>query len=96
MLCVFLLYLFRCFCKDLPPIPRAVFRDDSSLFEMPIEINDDSNSLKREAIKEAFRYSWWAYRNNTWGADELKPISKTANNWMGGLYLPHSESLFTI
>lgn len=39
-------------------------------------INDD----QKEVIS-AMKHSWDAYRTYAWGADHLKPISKTSQNW---------------
>ncbi|OCF38271.1 mannosyl-oligosaccharide alpha-1,2-mannosidase [Kwoniella heveanensis CBS 569] len=35
---------------------------------------------KRDAIKEAFEWSWHAYEKYGWGADEFSPLSKSGSN----------------
>uniref|UniRef100_A0A670YKT9 alpha-1,2-Mannosidase n=1 Tax=Pseudonaja textilis TaxID=8673 RepID=A0A670YKT9_PSETE len=35
------------------------------------------------AVIEAFRHAWRGYKEFAWGHDELKPISKTFNEWFG-------------
>ncbi|KAH7722125.1 Protein MANS-2 a [Aphelenchoides avenae] len=46
--------------------------------------DDEENAQRREKIKEMMRFAWSGYRNYSWGANELKPISKTS----------HSQSIF--
>ena len=36
---------------------------------------------RQEAVVAAFRHAWKAYRAHAWGKDELKPVSKTSNEW---------------
>jgi len=36
-----------------------------------------------EAVLEAFRHSWKAYRTYAWGHDELLPITKSYTEWFG-------------
>ena len=38
---------------------------------------------KQEAIVEAFMHAWTAYKRYAWGHDELKPISRGWQEWMG-------------
>ena len=38
-------------------------------------------SDEQKAIVEAMRHSWEAYKTYSWGADHLRPISKTKHNW---------------
>uniref|UniRef100_A0A8C5QD89 alpha-1,2-Mannosidase n=1 Tax=Leptobrachium leishanense TaxID=445787 RepID=A0A8C5QD89_9ANUR len=38
---------------------------------------------RQEAVIEAFRHAWKGYKAFAWGHDELKPISKTYNEWFG-------------
>lgn len=35
------------------------------------------------AVIEAFRHAWKGYKEFAWGHDELKPISKSFNEWFG-------------
>ncbi|OXH31367.1 mannosyl-oligosaccharide alpha-1,2-mannosidase [Cryptococcus neoformans] len=35
---------------------------------------------KREAVKEAFEWSWHAYEKHAWGADEYQPLTQTGSN----------------
>lgn len=34
-------------------------------------------------MREAFRHAWKGYKDFAWGHDELKPISKSYNEWFG-------------
>jgi len=38
---------------------------------------------RMQAVVDAFRHSWRAYRRYAWGRDELLPISKTYSEWFG-------------
>lgn len=35
---------------------------------------------RREKIKDMMRSAWTAYRNYSWGANEVRPVSKSAHN----------------
>ncbi|XP_054896499.1 endoplasmic reticulum mannosyl-oligosaccharide 1,2-alpha-mannosidase [Poeciliopsis prolifica] len=48
-----------------------------------------------EAVRDAFRHAWKAYREHAWGHDELKPISKSFSEWFG-LGLTLIDSLDTM
>ncbi len=36
---------------------------------------------RQEAVVNAFNHAWKAYRKYAWGKDELKPVSKSSNQW---------------
>ena len=36
---------------------------------------------QQQAVVEAFRHAWRGYRDNAWGTDELKPISREGSQW---------------
>ena len=38
---------------------------------------------EQEAISNAMKHSWSAYKKYAWGADHLKPITKSRHNWFG-------------
>ncbi|ODN95851.1 mannosyl-oligosaccharide alpha-1,2-mannosidase [Cryptococcus wingfieldii CBS 7118] len=40
----------------------------------------EADVQKREAIKEAFEWSWHPYERHAWGADEYQPLSQTGSN----------------
>eukprot|EP01060_Flectonema_neradi_P030909 TRINITY_DN4577_c0_g1_i2.p1 TRINITY_DN4577_c0_g1~~TRINITY_DN4577_c0_g1_i2.p1 ORF type:complete len:750 (+),score=148.98 TRINITY_DN4577_c0_g1_i2:45-2294(+) len=70
-------------------------------FSLPSCNGDASEkaACQREAVKEAFTYSWEAYKEHAWGHDELKPISKTYKDWGPtgeGLGLTILDSVSTI
>lgn len=48
-----------------------------------------------EAVRDAFRHAWKAYKEHAWGHDELKPISKSFSEWFG-LGLTLIDSLDTM
>ena len=39
---------------------------------------------KRDAVRDAMKHAWDGYVTHAWGADDLKPVSKAASNWLGG------------
>lgn len=45
----------------------------------PLE-NRQSNSVRSEAVKEAFNHSWNGYVKYAFGKDELRPVSNTGSN----------------
>jgi mannosyl-oligosaccharide alpha-1,2-mannosidase len=38
---------------------------------------------RQQAVVEAFKHSWRAYKKYAWGHDELKPVSKSFGEWFG-------------
>ena len=38
---------------------------------------------QQTAIVEAFRHAWKAYKKYAWGADALRPLSKSGEKWLG-------------
>uniref|UniRef100_A0A670YIF4 alpha-1,2-Mannosidase n=1 Tax=Pseudonaja textilis TaxID=8673 RepID=A0A670YIF4_PSETE len=49
-------------------------------FPLPVSVPFNKRQL---AVIEAFRHAWRGYKEFAWGHDELKPISKTFNEWFG-------------
>lgn len=41
---------------------------------------EETDAMRKEKIREMMRSAWVAYRNYSWGANELKPIAKTSHN----------------
>lgn len=37
---------------------------------------------RQAAVKKAMKYAWDAYVKYAWGKDELKPVSKSSQNWL--------------
>ncbi|XP_004485360.2 endoplasmic reticulum mannosyl-oligosaccharide 1,2-alpha-mannosidase isoform X1 [Dasypus novemcinctus] len=42
-----------------------------------------SLNMRQKAVVSAFRHAWKGYRKYAWGRDELKPLSKSYNEWFG-------------
>lgn len=42
-----------------------------------------STASRQEAVREAFRHAWKGYKDFAWGHDELRPLSKSYNEWFG-------------
>ncbi|XP_041956871.1 mannosidase, alpha, class 1B, member 1b [Alosa sapidissima] len=55
----------------------------------------EPESVRLEAVREAFRHAWKGYKDFAWGHDELKPLSKTYGEWFG-LGLTLIDSLDTM
>ncbi|KAH7819742.1 putative Alpha-mannosidase 1 [Monocercomonoides exilis] len=51
---------------------------------------------RREAVKQTFLDAWYAYRKYAWGADEIRPLTKSRNNWLGGQATTIIDSISTI
>ncbi|XP_063289028.1 endoplasmic reticulum mannosyl-oligosaccharide 1,2-alpha-mannosidase [Pelobates fuscus] len=58
--------------------PSKVELQDGGDQKEPVPINE-----RQEAVIEAFRHAWKGYKAFAWGHDELKPISKSYNEWFG-------------
>uniref|UniRef100_A0A3Q1HVR1 alpha-1,2-Mannosidase n=1 Tax=Anabas testudineus TaxID=64144 RepID=A0A3Q1HVR1_ANATE len=41
------------------------------------------DASRLEAVQEAFRHAWKGYKDFAWGHDELRPVSKSYNEWFG-------------
>jgi len=63
-------------------VNQAVEENDA--LKEVIEPPDNDDAQKREKIKEMMRFAWEGYKNYSWGANELSPVSKT----------PHTQSIF--
>eukprot|EP01127_Copromyxa_protea_P018812 TRINITY_DN59_c0_g2_i1.p1 TRINITY_DN59_c0_g2~~TRINITY_DN59_c0_g2_i1.p1 ORF type:complete len:421 (+),score=79.87 TRINITY_DN59_c0_g2_i1:27-1265(+) len=82
--------------RPLPPhslysvkIPNVVGYDP--------EDEDSENKMRRDTVKEAFRFAYEGYRDHCMGQGELKPESGHCHNWLGGnLGLTVIDSLDTM
>lgn len=41
-----------------------------------------SENSRQKKVVDAFLHAWTAYKKYAWGFDELKPLSKSGNNWL--------------
>ncbi|XP_069465835.1 endoplasmic reticulum mannosyl-oligosaccharide 1,2-alpha-mannosidase isoform X2 [Ambystoma mexicanum] len=57
--------------RPLPPV-------DNGNKKKNVPINE-----RQEAVIKAFRHAWKGYKEFAWGHDELKPVSKSYNEWFG-------------
>ncbi|KNC49575.1 mannosyl-oligosaccharide 1,2-alpha-mannosidase [Thecamonas trahens ATCC 50062] len=48
------------------------------------------------AVREAMKHAWGGYVEHAWGADDLKPVSKSASNWLGGSGATVLDALSTL
>ena len=85
VLCSLFHVIYGNFVTWIPEIPHESYKlpPPSPVWNYPQ--NETSNKIRRNIIKEAFLHSWNAYKKYAWGHDELNPISKTPNDWLGGL-----------
>jgi len=51
---------------------------------------------RAQAVHEAFMHGWMAYKRYAWGGDELKPVSKSRSNWLGGVGMQILDVLDTL
>lgn len=70
--------------NTVPPIGNSLFRR----FKGP-------ENAYQKIIVDSFLHAWNAYRKYAWGMDELRPLSKTGQQWMG-VGLTIVDSLDTI
>jgi hypothetical protein len=64
----------------LPPKPA----EKSSSSETPTKAagGHAAQVERQEAVKKAMKHAWDAYVQHAWGKDELKPVSKSHQNWL--------------
>ncbi|XP_026198487.1 mannosidase, alpha, class 1B, member 1b [Anabas testudineus] len=46
-------------------------------------LSKQADASRLEAVQEAFRHAWKGYKDFAWGHDELRPVSKSYNEWFG-------------
>ena len=51
---------------------------------------------RKQSVKQGMIHVWSSYRSHAWGADELKPLSKTRNNNWGSMGMTILDSLDTL
>lgn len=44
----------------------------------PLKVEHTS---RQKAVVSAFKHAWKAYKKYAWGKDELRPVSRTSNDW---------------
>jgi hypothetical protein len=76
------------------PSPPLSHPPAASRMAPPASIHADP--VRSEAVREAMRHAWRGYKAHAWGADALKPVSKTSENGMGGLGMTIVDSLDTL
>lgn len=82
---------------DTPPVSVKMAAEvTSSRYHVSFagQFKGAQNSQQR-AIVEAFGHAWTGYRKYAWGLDELRPLSKSGQQWMG-VGLTIIDSLDTI
>lgn len=48
----------------------------------PKQKDSHSENIRQKQVVDAFLHAWTAYKKYAWGFDELKPLSKSGNNWL--------------
>eukprot|EP01122_Echinamoeba_exundans_P013316 TRINITY_DN5796_c0_g1_i1.p1 TRINITY_DN5796_c0_g1~~TRINITY_DN5796_c0_g1_i1.p1 ORF type:complete len:561 (-),score=93.02 TRINITY_DN5796_c0_g1_i1:51-1733(-) len=56
---------------------------------------DERTKERREAVRQAFAHAWGGYKKYAWGHDEVRPVSKTADDGWGGMGATLVDSLDT-
>ncbi|UYV62933.1 MAN1B1 [Cordylochernes scorpioides] len=65
--------------QDVLQVPLLVKQpEDRAVLVQP------PTQARQEAVVQAFRHAWAAYRAHAWGHDHLKPVSKSYSDWFGG------------
>jgi hypothetical protein len=97
-------------CRDPEPAVVEMDGDDrkarKAFYEMkePTIANVGAATLptltadveKQEAVKEAFLWSWNAYKEHAWGSDTLKPVSQHPDNGFLHMGITITDSLSTM
>jgi len=65
--------------EPLPNPNDNPFNKIDQVYKKNIKLNKD----RANQVKEAMKFAWDRYRINTWGEDELRPISNQPNKWFG-------------
>ncbi|WFD30597.1 mannosyl-oligosaccharide 1,2-alpha-mannosidase [Malassezia sp. CBS 17886] len=69
------------------PLPRVQFRFENASRHSGLHDDPARDALIAEhqtLVRSAFIRAWQGYKNYAWGADELRPVSKTPNNNFNG------------
>eukprot|EP01061_Rhynchopus_euleeides_P047704 TRINITY_DN9727_c0_g1_i1.p1 TRINITY_DN9727_c0_g1~~TRINITY_DN9727_c0_g1_i1.p1 ORF type:complete len:693 (+),score=232.95 TRINITY_DN9727_c0_g1_i1:314-2392(+) len=99
--------------QDSPVIDVAAVNPDSDITDggrslraeeepdtcLPLPAGEERAACQRGEVKKAFLHSWNAYRENAWGSDELRPLTKRRKNWGGedrGIGLTILDAVSTI
>ena len=61
-----------------------------------IQRSDDVAILRREEVRNAFKFVWNNYQQQSYGMDELQPITGKGNERWGGMALTMIDSLDTL
>eukprot|EP00698_Gefionella_okellyi_P012129 TRINITY_DN3238_c0_g1_i2.p1 TRINITY_DN3238_c0_g1~~TRINITY_DN3238_c0_g1_i2.p1 ORF type:complete len:551 (+),score=95.88 TRINITY_DN3238_c0_g1_i2:78-1655(+) len=73
--------------KRVPTKPKPVSGSGKPAPRKPVLDNSPRAKEARDrqaAVKEAFLHAWKGYRQYAWGYDELRPLTNSAHNWLGG------------
>ncbi|XP_020037496.1 endoplasmic reticulum mannosyl-oligosaccharide 1,2-alpha-mannosidase isoform X3 [Castor canadensis] len=65
------------------PSRRAEASTKPSLLAAKMQEKTVPPNERQKAVIEAFLHAWKGYRKFAWGHDELKPVSKSFNEWFG-------------
>ena len=66
------------------------------IFEKETEDAKQEREDRRESIRDAFKYAWSGYRNQSWMEDEIMPISGEGHSAFGGWAATLVDSLDTL
>ncbi|XP_018524563.1 mannosidase, alpha, class 1B, member 1b isoform X2 [Lates calcarifer] len=56
---------------------------EDSPAKQEVKLSKEPEAGWLKAVQEAFRHAWKGYKDFAWGHDELRPISKSYNEWFG-------------
>jgi len=73
------------------PMPRVQHK-----FTTESGVERIESSRRLDAVKEAFQHSWKGYKDRTWMADEVAPLSGASHNFFGGWATSLVDALDTL
>ena len=79
-----------------PPSTTAPSVERSDLKKLRPSLPGGADVDKMNAVKAAMQHSWAGYKKFAWGQDELRPMSKSGNNWLhqGGTIVDALDTLW--
>jgi hypothetical protein len=78
-----------------PPLAEKAPRGDGAVESSNPLAHAGPKNERQQAVVDAFKWAWKAYKTDAWGKDELKPISHSSETWFN-LGLTLIDSLDTM
>ncbi len=80
----------------LPPPTTLPSAEGAGVKKLKPSLPGGADIEKMNAVKAAMLHSWMGYKKFAWGQDELRPMSKSGNNWLhqGGTIVDALDTLW--